>query len=393
MSCNCQMSGGTKLPYRTPGAYLSAAKALPAGPARERAMRSAALAFATAAAAERGDMRLVRSGMRGLGMLGVAAGANTALENEAKSLAAPGSLEAALRAANVPAETIATISMVRGILDTAGDAVSLLIQAISDPGVKTALRWFVFVLTGRNPPGMSDDDVRVLADFCQGSAFLDNRDDVAGITDSIGRVLGRFIGGDTAKKATEFISAFLAFVAVFRSRLCSSTRIAEAIARRTSSSSTPPQEAAAQEEAIRIAQAARAAARTAPTPQQLAVNNLRQALLARATYENLGPSITSVPWGRGTRYSRAQFDCFTSSLLLTASQAYAALFPGTSLPGIGRFRITAPEGYINTPPSASCPPPGSGGGGGGGGASSGGGGGGVAAAAAGAGLIAWLFFR
>ena len=394
MSCNCQMSG-TKLPYRTPGAYLSAAKALPAGPARERAMRSAALAFATAAAAERGDMRLVRSGMRGLGMLGVAGGDDSPatkaqVESNLTSLRGDANLIAAMRAAGVPEDTIRVVAVVREVINGVVGGVDLVVNFIPDEGAKMALRWVAFLLTARNPPGISDNDVRVLADICQGSAFLDNQATVDRTTLELADAIGSLFGAEAAKKAHDVVSVIIAFLKVFRARLCASRLIVAELNRRRG-----PGDAAITEEAMRVAQEASARATAVPTPQELVRRTFRTALFNRWTFENLGPSITTIPWG-GRRLTRGEFDCLTSRELLAASQAFVSTFPGTPLTPLGRVRITVPQGYVNTPPSASCPPPGSGGGGGGGGggaSSGGGGGGGVAAAAAGAGLIAWLFFR
>lgn len=239
MSCNCQMSG-TKLPYRTPGAYLSAANDLPAGPARERAMRSAALAFATAAAAERGDMRLVRSGLRGLGMLGTAPGTQTASQLDAslRSMAGDG-LAAALRLARVPETTIALIGTVRGIIDAAAGVLNTVATFIPDQGAKKVLRWFGFILTGRNPPGLSEDDVRTLADLCQATDFLSDIDDQTSFVSSISSVAG-LAGPDARQKAADFVSLFVAFFNVFRSRLCSSDRIQTELRSRTGGGAPPP---------------------------------------------------------------------------------------------------------------------------------------------------------
>lgn len=239
MGCNCQMRG-TSLPYRTPGEYLEAAKAMPAGPARERAMRSAALAFATAAAAERGDMRLVRSGLRGLGMLGTVPGTQTAaqLDSSMRSISGDG-LPAALRAAGVPEPTIALIGTVRSILDAVAGALEGISVFIPDQGAKKVLRWFAFALTGRNPPGLSESDVRTLADLCQATEFLSDVDDQAAFSRSISSVFGVF-GADAQQKAADFVTLFVAFFNVFRSRLCSSDRIQTELRNRGQGSAPPP---------------------------------------------------------------------------------------------------------------------------------------------------------
>ena len=353
----------------------------------------------------------VYASLAGLRGLGVAADgtppANAELERDLTSLRGQDQLVAALRAANVPASTISQVAVARTVIEGAASVIGLLTTAVSDEGTKTALRWFRFLLTGSNPPGMSDNDVRVLADLCQGTNFFENEDNVTDITTAIAGGIRAFFGADAAQKATELITVLIAFLRVFRSRLCASTRIVRELQSRTSGSAD---DAAITAEANRIANAAAAAARATPTPQQLATMNFRRALVARATAESLGPTITSIPWG-SRRYTRAEFDCLTSNMLSVASQAFVSMLPGTPLPVMGRFRIPSPRGYINTPPAASCPTssgplpgllPDTGGGGGatsseftlttGGGGGGGGGGAGIAVAGAGL-LAALMFFR
>jgi hypothetical protein len=348
------------------------------------------------------------AGLRGLGVAAEGTPpANAELERDLTSLRGQDRLVAALRAAGVPEATISQVAVARTVIDGAASVLGLLTTAVSDEGTKTALRWFRFLLTGSNPPGMSDNDVRVLADICQGTNFFENDDNVIDITTAVAGGIRAFFGADAAQKATDLITVLIAFLRVFRSRLCASTRIVRELQSRTAGSAD---DAAITAEANRVANAAVAAARAAPTPQSIATMNVRRALVARATAESLGPTITSIPWG-SRRYTRAEFDCLTSNMLSVASQAFVSMLPGTPLPVMGRFRIPSPRGYINTPPAASCqassgPLPGllpadGGGGGGGGGASSseftpptggGGGGGGAGIAIAGAGLLAALMF-
>jgi hypothetical protein len=230
--------------------------------------------------------------------------------------------------------------------------VGLVAALIPDEGAKLALRWLAFLLTGSNPPGISDNDVKVLADICQGSAFLDNPTAVENAVLELSDAIGSIFGAEAAKKAADVFVVIIAFVKVFRARLCASRLIVAELNRRRGSG-----DAAITEEAVRVAQEAAARAMAVPTPEELVRRTFRTALVNRNTFELLGPSITTIPWG-GRRLTRVEFDCLTSRELLFASQAFVSTFPGTTLPPLsGRARITSPQGYINTPPSASCPPP------------------------------------
>lgn len=162
-ACNNRLGG---LAYRTPAEYLAAAKR--SGNVRD--WRAAALAFATAEAAQRGDKRLAAQGLAGLKSLTGALGDVPVTLDREQIQAKFAQLAQQQAAAN--AETIRAASAIAGLVITALQAAG---SAITDLQARatyaTVLQVIQFAIasaagTPATMPVLSTDAVLGLVSFC-----------------------------------------------------------------------------------------------------------------------------------------------------------------------------------------------------------------------------------
>jgi hypothetical protein len=213
----------SSLPYRTPAEYLARAKRLQrdGSPDAQRAMRAAALAYATAHAAERGDQALAARGLAGLRAIALSDAAG-----------GTGDLDSVLRGLRANPQVRQYVSLVSGLVELANGIIAIIVQMTgnaSDPGVAQALGWMRFITgSSATPPGLSDSDIRGLASFVQSTAFLDNADVVEGIAAAargVGGLIDYFTRSNTASQAIQVVMAVVSFFRLFRSKLSENVRI------------------------------------------------------------------------------------------------------------------------------------------------------------------------
>jgi hypothetical protein len=343
------------LPYRTPADYLARAKRLQreGSPYAHRAMQAAALAYATAYAAEQRNSALVAKGLSGLRQMSL-------------SDAASDDLDSMLRSLGANAQVQQYMSIIRPIVDVANGVIAVIaMQAGGDQKVMAALGWMRF-LTGSSsaPPGMSDGDIRSLADFVRATAFLSDPEAVntiLSVAQGAGGFLDSLTGGDAGAQLVPVVTAVVGFFRLFRERLASNTRIQALVAGQPQT--TIPREApncatlvcpGTQQKRVSPVDGTcecydvTAAQRAASTPYSIAFQNYRLAVTARKLVEG----VLLLPPGRATAGAQA-IDCASSCGLLWASTEMRRVngsipaIPGTPAPA-GPLRYfdarTAPQG-------------------------------------------------
>lgn len=208
------------LPFRTPAEYLAAAKRLQREGSKDapQMMRAAALAYATAHAADRGDTAKVQMGLAGLRAMALGDAASD--------------LDTTLRNLRANPQVRQYVGLIAALSELANGVIAIVVQMTgnaTDPGVAQALGWMRFI-TGASatPPGLSEGDIRSLADFVRATAFLDNADIVDGIMGAVrgvGAALDYATRSTTSSQVIQVVSAVVGFFRLFRSRLAENTRI------------------------------------------------------------------------------------------------------------------------------------------------------------------------
>ena len=383
MACGCTLRGVTN----TPADHLARARALEMEGNYAEARRHVAMA------------RQSLNVLRGLNGLGVAADNSSTLASRTDGLTDAEKAELRNKLQRIgeqqQAGTDAVTRMVANIVTIVSSALQTIfslpffqIPPQTQQDITRAFRWIqAFFSSGRQLPPLTGDDLIALRGICQFWSQFGGMVSGGINTAEAAAYASASSSADSTGRLSDVDAAMysmLQFAARTLTAWCGDSSVQALIRPRPDWSP----------EAVARAEAVVAARRAALTPQAVAINNFRNALLARALSETAPAATTMIPWG-SRRFSRAEFDCLTSAALLTTAQAYVATFPGQPLPRQGRFFIASPQGYITTPPAGACPPPGSppppppGGGGGGSTSESGGN---TALLLGGAAVLAAVFF-